>query len=90
MVLGKDILVSLSVVVAEIVFIKSLCDDPDKFVSDVVGEEVAEIHNGSVVFSGEPGFLLAFSVSADIAIVSTRNLLSSAIVLPKTIFKKGL
>ena len=78
------------VIIAHILVVKSLGDDTDELVSDVVGKEVTEIHDGSVVLSGEPGFLLALAFTADVALVSTRNLLASTEVLPKAIFEEGL
>ena len=34
---------TLLVIIAHILVVKSLCDDTDELVSDVVGEEVAEV-----------------------------------------------
>ena len=78
------------VIIAHILVVKSLGDDTDELVSDVVGEEVTEVHDGSVVLTAEPGFLFALAFTADVALVSTRNLFTSTEVLPKAIFEEGL
>ena len=77
-------------IVADVLVVEGLGDDTDELVSDVVGEEVTEVHDGSVVLTAEPGFLFAFAFTADVALVSTRNLLASTEVLPKAIFEEGL
>lgn len=84
--MGKDRLM----IVADVLVIEGLGDNTDKLVGDVVGEEVAEIHDGGVVFSGEPRLFLALAFTADVAVVATRNLLSCAEVLPKAVFEEGL
>ena len=78
------------VIIAHILVIECLGDDTDELVSDVVGKDVAEVHDGSVVLTAEPGLLLALAFTPDVALVSTRNLLACTEVLPKTIFEEGL
>ena len=77
-------------IVADVLVVEGLGDDTDELVSDVVGEEVAEVHDGSVVLTAEPGLLLALAFTSDVALVSTRNLLARTEVLPKAIFEEGL
>ena len=77
-------------IIAHILVIECLSDDADELMSDVVGEEVTEVHDGSVVLTAEPGLLLALAFTADVALVSTRNLLARTEVLPKAIFEEGL
>lgn len=38
--------------------VKCLGDDTNELVSDVVGEEVTEVHDGSVILTAEPRLLL--------------------------------
>ena len=78
------------VIVAEMFVVQGLGNDADELVGDVVGEEITEIHDGSVVLAREPRFLFAFAVMADVAVITSWNLLASAIVLPKTVFKESL
>lgn len=47
--------------------VKCLGDDTDELVSDIVGEEVTEVHDGSVVLTAEPGLLLALAFTSDVA-----------------------
>lgn len=77
-------------IVADVLVVDGLGDDTDELMSDVVGEEVTEVHDGSVVLTAEPGFLFALAFTADVALVSTRNLLARTEVLPKAIFEEGL
>ena len=77
-------------IIAHILVVKSLGDDTNELVSDVVGEEVTEVHDGSVVLTAEPGLLIALAFTSDVALVSTRNLLARTEVLPKAIFEEGL
>ena len=77
-------------IISHIFIIESLGDNADELVGDVVGEEVTEVHDGSVVLAAEPRFLFALALTADVAVVATGNLLSSTIVLPKTVFKESL
>ena len=78
------------VIVAEMLVVKGLGDDADELVGYVVGEEITEVHDGSVVFAREPRLLFALAVAADVAVVAARDLFSGAIVLPKAVFKKCL
>ena len=78
------------VIIAHILVVECLSDDADELMSDVVGEEVAEVHDGSVILTAEPGFLLALAFTADVAMVSTRNFFTRTEVLPKAIFEEGL
>lgn len=55
-------------IIAHILVVECLGDDTDELVSDVVGEEVTEVHDGSVVFTAEPGFLFALAFTADVAL----------------------
>ena len=77
-------------IVAHILVVECLGDDTDELVSDVVGEEVTEVHDGSVVLTGEPGFLLALAFTADVAVITSWNLLARTEILPKAIFEEGL
>ena len=77
-------------IVAEMLVVKGLGDDADELVGDVVGEEITEVHDGSVILAREPRFLLSLAVTADVAVVATRDLLASAEVLPKAVFKESL
>ena len=77
-------------IIAHILVVKCLGDDTDELMRDVVGEEVTEVHDGSVVLTAESGLLLALAFTADVALVSTRNLLARTEVLPKAIFEEGL
>ena len=87
--MGADLIWWL-VIVANILVVEGSSDDADKFVGDVVGKEVAEIHDGSVILSGEPRFLLALALTSDVAGVASWNFLSGAKVLPKSVFEEGL
>ena len=78
------------VIVAEMLVVKGLGDDADELVGDVVGEEITEVHDRSVILAREPRFLLSLAVTADVATVATGDLLAGAIVLPKTVFKESL
>lgn len=78
------------VIIAHILVVKSLGDDTDELVSDVVGEEVTEVHDGSVVLTAEPGLLLALAFTADVAMITSWDFLASTEVLPKAIFEEGL
>lgn len=78
------------VIVTDVFVIEGLGDNTDELVSDVVGKEVTEVHDGSVVLSGEPEFLLALAFTADVAVITSWNLLASTEVLPKAIFEEGL
>ena len=78
------------VIIAHILVVKCLGDDTDELVSDVVGEEVTEVHDGSVVLTAEPGLLLALAFTADVAMITSWNLLTRTEVLPKAIFEEGL
>ena len=53
--------------------IKCLGDNTDELVSDVVGEEVTEVHDGSVILKAEPWLLFALAFTSDVTLVSTRN-----------------
>lgn len=77
-------------IIAHILVFECLGDDADELVSDVVGEEVTEVHDGSVVLTAEPGLLLALAFTSDVALVPTRNLFTRTEVLPKAIFEEGL
>ena len=77
-------------IVADVLVIEGLGDNTDELVGDVVGEEVAEVHDRGVVFSAEPRLFLALAVAADVAVVASWYLLSSAEVLPKAVFEEGL
>ncbi len=79
-----------SVIVAEMLVVQGLGDDADELVGDVVGEEITEVHDGSVILAREPRLFFALSFSADVAFITSWNLLAGAIVLPKTVFKKSL
>ena len=78
------------VIIAHILVVKCLGDDTNELMSDVVGEEVTEVHDGSVVLTAEPGLLLALAFTSDVALVSTRILFARTEVLPKAIFEEGL
>ena len=78
------------VIIAHILVVKCLGDDTDELMSDVVGEEVTEVHDGSVVLTAEPGLFLALAFTADVAVITSWNLLASTEVLPKAIFEEGL
>ena len=78
------------VIIAHILVVKCLGDDTDELVSDVVGEEVTEVHDGSVVLTAEPGLLLALAFTSDIAMITSWDFLASTEVLPKAIFEEGL
>ena len=78
------------VIVADVLVIEGLGDNADELVGDVVGEEVAKIHDGGVVFSGEPRLLFALSFSADVAFITSWNLFTSTEILPKAVFEEGL
>ena len=70
--------------------IKCLGDDTDELVSDVVGEEVTEVHDGSVILKAEPWLLFALAFTSDVAMITSWNLLTRTEVLPKAIFEEGL
>ncbi len=78
------------VIVAEVFVVQGLGDDADELVGDVVGEEITEVHDGSVVFSGEPRFLLSLAVTADVAVITSWDFFTSTKVLPKAVFEKRL
>ena len=77
-------------IVADVLVIEGLGDNANELVGDVVGEEVAEVHDGGVVLATEPRLLFALSFSADVALVASWYLLACAKVLPKTVFEEGL
>ena len=77
-------------IIAHILVVECLGDDTDELVSNVVGKEVAEVHDGSVVLTGEPGFLFALAFTADVAMIASWNLFTRTEVLPKAIFEEGL
>ena len=78
------------VIVAEEFVIEGLGDDADELVGDVVGEEVAEVHDGGVILAAEPRFLFALALTTDVTVVAARNLFACAEVLPKAVFEEGL
>ena len=78
------------VIIAHILVVECLGDDTDELMSDVVGEEVTEVHDGSVVLTAEPGLLLALAFTADVAMITSWNLFTRTEVLPKAIFEEGL
>ena len=78
------------VIIAHILVVKCLGDDTDELMSDVVGEEVTEVHDGSVVLTAEPGLFLALAFTSDVAMITSWDLLASTEVLPKAIFEEGL
>lgn len=77
-------------IVADVLVVECLGDDTDELVSDVVGEEVTEVHDGSVILTAEPGLLLALAFTADVAMITSWNLFARTEVLPKAIFEEGL
>ena len=77
-------------IVADVLVVEGLGDDTDEPVSDVVGEQVTEVHDGSVVLTAEPGLLLALAFTADVAMITSWNLFARTEVLPKAIFEEGL
>ena len=77
-------------IVAEEFVVEGLGDDTDELVGDVVGEEITEVHDGGVIFTGEPRFLFAFALSADVALVASWNFFACAEVLPKAVFEESL
>ena len=78
------------VIIAHILVVKSLGDDTDELVSDVVGEEVAEVHDGSIILTAEPGLLFALAFTSDVAMITSWDFLASTEVLPKAIFEERL
>lgn len=78
------------VIIAHILVVKCLGDDTDELMSDVVGEEVTEVHDGSVVLTAESGLLLALAFTADVTMITSWNLFARTEVLPKAIFEEGL
>lgn len=77
-------------IIADVLVIDGLGDNADELVGDVVGEEVAEVHDGGVVLAAEPRLFLALAVVADVAMITSWYLFSSAEILPKTIFEESL
>ena len=77
-------------IVADVLVIEGLGDNANELVGDVVGEEVAEVHDGGVVLAAEPRLFLALAVASDVALVATGYLLACAEVLPKTVFEESL
>ena len=77
-------------IVADVLVVEGLGDDTDELVSDVVGEEVTEVHDGSVVLTAEPGLLFALAFTSDVAMITSWYFLASTEVLPKSIFEEGL
>ena len=77
-------------IIAHILVVKSLGDDTDELVSDVVGEEVAEVHDGSIILTAEPGLLFALAFTADVAMITSWNFFTRTEVLPKAIFEERL
>ena len=77
-------------IVADVLVIEGLGDNTDELVGDVVGEEVAEVHDRGVVFSGEPRLFLALAVASDVTVIASWNLFACAEVLPKAVFEEGL
>ena len=78
------------VIIAHILVVKSLGDDTDELVSDVVGEEVAEVHDGSIILTAEPGLLFALAFTSAVAMITSWDFLARTAVLPKAIFEEGL
>ena len=77
-------------IVADVLVVEGLGDNADELVGDVVGEEVAEVHDGGVILATEPRLFLALAVASDVAMISSWNLFTRTEVLPKAIFEKGL
>ena len=78
------------VIVTDVFVIEGLGDNADELVGDVVGEEVAEVHDGSIILTAEPGLLFALAFTSDVAMITSWDLLASTEVLPKAIFEEGL
>ena len=61
-----------------------------ELVSKIVGIKLLDIHDGGIIFLGEPGATLALLLSPYVARITTRSFPAYAIVLPQTIFKELL
>ena len=77
-------------IVADVLVIEGLGNNANELVGDVVGEEVAEVHDGGVVLAAEPRLFLALAVAADVTVIASWNLLSCTKVLPKAVFEESL
>ena len=77
-------------VVPKVLVVKTLCDHAHKLLRHVVGKEVTQVHYACVILAREPRFLLALALTADVALVASRYLLTSTKVLPKSVFQKRL
>ena len=77
-------------IVADVFVIEGLGDYADELLSDVVGEEITEIHYACVILATEPRLFLALALSTYVAVIATRYLFSCAEVLPKSVFEEGL
>ena len=60
------------------------------FLSEIVRKEIADIHDRSVVFTGEPSSALPHLVPADVFAVATWRFPSCSVVLPQTVLQEGL
>ena len=69
-------------IVTDIFVIEGLGDYADELLGDVVGEEITEIHYRRIVFATEPRLFLALALSANVAVIASWYLFSSAEVLP--------
>ena len=61
-----------------------------ELVSKIVGIKLLDIHDGGIIFLGEPGATLALLISPYVARIAARSFPADAIVLPQTVFKKLL
>ena len=77
-------------VVPTVVVIDGLGDESDEIMADVISHEVADVHDGSIVFPAEPAFCLAFLLAANVTGVSTGDFLAGTEVLPQSVFEEGL
>lgn len=79
-----------ALMVAPEILSESRADGTKELLTEWVRHEIFDVHNRSIVFSGEPTSTLALFGFAKVARITSRCFCSSAIVLPKTIFQERL
>lgn len=80
----------LLVIISSILIIQCASQKADKLLSEVVGKEFVDAHDGGIILFGEPLFGDALFLAPYVATVSTWYLLAGAEVLPQAIFEEAL
>ena len=77
-------------IVPTIIVIDGLGNQAHKLMADVISHEVADVHDGSVVFTAEPALSDSFLLTTNIPGVTSGDFLAGTEVLPETVFQEGL